>query len=149
FYAPRTRGAGEQRGAASWSWGSGKSASRFRLYFKVEAGAQFARTECNLRRDALRRYGINTVADLRATNWSRLATRLFRFVEVRAPKRGHAGLDNEVLQTKIDAVGVRGALDAFPSRRASLRRRLRPSGNHLALVRQLLELEDRLALRCP
>lgn len=143
LYPFRTRKPRKTMGEASWAWANGNSATRFRVYCKPEDGLQLARTECNLRRDALRPLKITTMADLRAAEWSNVARRRFRFVEFQRTARRDAATQHRFQQT-VRAKGVKAALEEFSEDRRWVRNRLRPSDTQDQLDNCLRSLEAQL-----
>jgi len=145
FFAPRTR-IDRHDGPGSWSWGSGKSGTRFRLYHKTEDGFEATRTECVLRRSALRRYRIDSLRDVRTTNWSVLLPHLFRFVEFR-PSSTRDITGQQLFLRTVRTFGIKAALQQTDDRRWS-RNRLRASPIQLLLDDQVWAFEQQLLAGC-
>lgn len=122
-YVPYAR-AINQRG--SWrSIGSRSSATSFRAYEKHEEGFTVARIELVARRDALRRWNIQQLADLSGIAWPDVVRSRLRFLEVAGDA---AAPERERYTRMIAGNGVNATLKALARpERERFRRRLQPS----------------------
>jgi hypothetical protein len=134
LYTPWTRHHKELPDQEWWCRGDRKSATWVRLYSKNEDGLRVIRVELVLRRDALRRFGVEGVTDLRAISWREVFTSAVRFVTFVPPRGGRQCVLAQTLAKRVRASGVQATLRGQHGRRREwMRRRLRPTATQQAV----------------
>lgn len=124
LYAPRRR---VRDCADTRYWGSRKSAVSLRCYLKTEDSIRVARFELVARRDALRKWHLNSVDDLGTAQWSTIVGPMLQFVMV-DPRGQCSPQERAEFENSFLTVGVSATLKALPrARRERLRRQLRPA----------------------
>ncbi len=110
------------------SKGSRRPRNGFRAYAKKEEGIEVSRVEWIIRRDQLRRWRVNTVADLRHVPWSELVPKRMRFVKYQ-PSRKHHRVPDWAYEGELRVRGANGMLRKHSRKaRQRLRGRLCPDG---------------------
>ncbi len=108
--------------------GSRRPRNGFRAYAKKEEGIEVSRVEWVIGRDQLRRWRVNTVADLRRVPWSELVPKRMRFVKYH-PSRKHHRVPDWAYEGELRVRGANGMLRKHSRKaRQRLRGRLRPNG---------------------
>jgi hypothetical protein len=138
LYSPWTRRHRERVDEEWLSRGDRRSASWIRAYSKREDGLRVVRVELVLKRDGLRRLGVQRAADLRDVSWQRVVTRALRFVAMAPAARGERRVVRRMLARVAELEGVQATLRKRHGRgRERMRRRLRPTPTQHAVERAL------------
>ncbi len=125
----------------------------FRVYYKTEDDKiegrikriRVARVEWVIRRDQLRAWRVDTIADLRGVPWTSRVLRRMRFVEFH-PSRGNRHVPEWVHEGRVTVAGAAYALrKCSPKDRQRLHRRFRPNDFHAQAEAALREFEATLA----
>ena len=144
-YAPRIRRRADL-GNRWWAWGSRRSESSVRVYFKQEAGIETGRLEVVFRRGILRTLGVNEVPDLASAPWAALCDRKLRLVDFVPSRQARQRIDQARLLVEIrEGHGVSKALEAMcPQQRRWFRSRLFRSSEHHRFMALLRSFSARL-----
>ncbi len=125
----------------------------FRVYDKTEDDKiegrikriRVARVEWVIRRDQLRAWRVNTIADLRGVPWTDRVPKRMRFVEFH-PSRGNRHVPEWVYEGLVKVAGPAFAVQKqSPKARRRLRGRLRPNDFHVQAEAALRALEAEMA----